>query len=126
MKTSDLTSVAVLALVGVAGLIAWRAYQQGVSGTGRDIGAALASGAGGLVQGAVETVGGAMGIPLTDAAACRQAIAEGDTWTASFVCPAKDFFSATWGVIKTNTTGLPNLATTPDGGQYDQLGNRIF
>lgn len=126
MKTSDLTSVAVLALVSVAGLIAWRVYQQGVSGTGRDLGATAVRAVDGVVQGVVETVGGALGIPTTNEAACREAIANQDTWQASLMCPAKDFFSATWGVIKTNTSGLPNLSTTPDGGQYDQLGNRIF
>lgn len=125
MKTSDLTSVAALAVLGVIGLIAWRAYQGGVSGLGRDIGSTFVKAADGTVQGVVEAVGGALGIPVTDAAACRQAIGEGDTWTASLMCPAKDFFAASWATIKTNATGLPDLGTTPDGGRYDAMGNRI-
>lgn len=125
MKTADLTSLAVLALIGVAGLVAWRTYQQGVSGVGRDVGATAVRAVDGAIQGAVETVGGALGIPLTDEAACREAIANQDTWQASLMCPAKEFFAATWTQIKTNTAGLPSLTNTADGAMYDPMGNRI-
>lgn len=125
MKTEDLTSLAVLAVVGVAGVIAWRAYQDGVAGLSRNVGATAVRAVDGAIQGAVETVGGALGVPLTDEAACRQAIADGDSWTASFVCTAPEFARATWGRIKANTTGLPNLTTTADGSMYDAMGNRI-
>lgn len=120
----SVSSVALLVLLGAVGFIAWRVSQD-AQGAGRSVGGALVNGADGVIQGAVETVGGVMGIPLTDAAACRQAIADGDTWTASFVCPAKDFFASTWTKIKTDTAGLPNLTTTADGMQYDQMGNVI-
>lgn len=107
--------MAVLGVLGVVGLIAWRAYQAGSpEAVGRDIGGALVSGANGAVRGAVETVGGVMGIPVTDAAACRQAIDEGDMWTASFACPAKDFLAAGWNKVNTSidtaTPGLPSLS----------------
>lgn len=115
MKSLDLPSIALLALLGVAGYIAWRGLNAAnAHGMGRDIGGALVEGADGMIQGAVETVGGVMGIPLTDAAACRQAIADGDMWNASFMCPAKDFFAVNWSkattTIKAATPGLPNLS----------------
>lgn len=123
MKTSDLTSLAVLALLGAAGFIAWRAYQD-AQGVGRTVGSTIVKTADGVVQGTVEAIGGVLGIPLTDAAACRQAIDEGDTWTASFTCTAKEF-SRAWPTILDNKR-LPDLTKTPDGGQYDILGNRIY
>lgn len=102
--------MALLALLAAAGFIAWRAHQAAsANALGRDVGGALVSGAAGVIEG----IGGAMGIPLTDAAACRQAIAEGDAWTASFVCPAKDFFAANFNTlttIKAATPGLPSLS----------------
>lgn len=39
----------------------------------------------------VETIGGAVGVPRTEATACERAKAEGRTWDASFACPASDF-----------------------------------
>lgn len=115
MKTSDVTSIALLAALAAVGFIVWRGLNATAAHTvGRDVGGALVGGANGVVQGAVETVGGVMGIPLTDADACRQAIAEGDMWNASFMCPAKDFFAASWSkaptTIKAATPGLPNLS----------------
>lgn len=115
IKTSDVTSIALLAALAAVGFIAWRASNAiAAQALGRDVGGALVSGANGVVQGAVETVGGVMGIPLTDAAACRQAIADGDIWNASFMCPAKDFFAVNWHktptTINAATPGLPSLS----------------
>lgn len=107
----SLPSLAVLGILAAAGFIAWRAHQAAsANAMGRDVGGALVRGAAGVVEG----IGGAMGIPVTDAAACRQAIDEGDMWTASFACPAKDFLAAGWNKVNTSidtaTPGLPNLS----------------
>lgn len=115
MRTSDVTSIALLAALAAVGFIVWRGLNATPAHSlGRDVGGALVEGADGVIQGAVETVGGVMGIPLTDAAACRQAIADGDMWNASFMCPAKDFFAVNWSkattTIKAATPGLPNLS----------------
>lgn len=61
---------------------------------GEEIGKAAADLAGGVVAGAAETIGDAVGLPRTDKTACEQAIAEGRTWDASFACPAGTFLKS--------------------------------
>jgi len=47
--------------------------------------------AGNIGAGAIEGVGEQFGIPRTDENKCAAAKAAGDTWRASFDCPAGDF-----------------------------------
>jgi hypothetical protein len=53
--------------------------------------------AGDLVAGTAVGIGEIFGIPDTDAALCRRALAEGRYWDASFHCPAKDFLGGVFG-----------------------------
>jgi hypothetical protein len=61
----------------------------------KDAAAAIAQGvvgtAAGLAEGTVKGLGAAVGIPDTDAANCQASLAAGDTWAASFYCPAGTF-----------------------------------
>lgn len=61
----------------------------------RDAAAAIAQGvvgtAAGLAEGTVKGLGAAVGIPDTDAANCQASLDAGDTWSASFYCPAGTF-----------------------------------
>jgi len=57
------------------------------------LGGAAVNAVDGLASGAVKAAGEMVGIPDTNMSECERAIAEGRTWDASFVCPAKRFLS---------------------------------
>lgn len=67
---------------------------------GRDVGHAVGSAvvdvADGLVTGVVEAVGQGVGVPKTNKSQCEVDKANGDTWAASFSCPAGEFLKYWW------------------------------
>lgn len=79
--------ISIAAGLAIAGGVIWWASRIKPA----DIGGAVVDLADGLVSNTVETIGEVVGIPKTDMTACERAIAEGRTWEASFVCPAKRF-----------------------------------
>lgn len=79
----------------VAAALAWVAI-QGARGTGAAIGAAAVDMVDGAIGGAVVGAGSLIGIPATNRTQCEIDRANGDTWAASFSCPAKDFISYLW------------------------------
>ncbi|MRR51281.1 MAG: hypothetical protein EG825_10260 [Rhodocyclaceae bacterium] len=66
------------------------------SGAGRAVGAAAVDAVNGVVTGTVESVGELVGVPVTSPDKCAAAKAAGDTWEASFACPASEFLSWLW------------------------------
>jgi hypothetical protein len=58
---------------------------------GEEAGAAVINLGGGVVAGASQAIGDAVGVPRTNMTECEKAKAEGRTWDASFACPAGDF-----------------------------------
>lgn len=98
------TSIKIAAGVAVVAL-AYVAYKKVVdnesfTAIGYNVGALASTAAmdmaNGVLQGAVETVGEAVGIPKTNMTKCEQDRAAGRTWDASFSCPAADFFDYLW------------------------------
>lgn len=86
--------LAALALVaGAALFVILRAPKQ----TGQALGGAAVDLVGGIMSGAVVGIGEAVGVPETAPDRCAAAKAAGDTWEASFACPAGDFVSWWWG-----------------------------
>lgn len=85
----------VVAGAAVAGALAWVAY-KGASGAGAAIGGAAVDMVDGVVSGAVIGAGSMIGIPPTNKTQCEIDRAKGDTWAASFSCPAKDFLNYLW------------------------------
>jgi hypothetical protein len=69
---------------------------RGLKGTGQTIGRGAVDLADGVVSGSVTGLGGLLGIPDTNRTECARAKAEGRTWDASFLCPAKDFLTYLW------------------------------
>lgn len=69
---------------------------NGAQKTGASLGAGAVNMADGIVTGVVTSVGDRVGIPQTSADKCAAAKAAGDTWGASFACPASDFVSYWW------------------------------
>lgn len=69
---------------------------NGAKKTGENIGGAAVNLADGVLSGAVQAVGDRVGVPRTDAERCAAAKDAGDTWAASFACPASDFVSFWW------------------------------
>lgn len=65
--------------------------------TRQGVAEAIAKGAAGAVAGAavgtIKGVGQVVGLPDTDADACTVALADGDGWQASLVCPAPRYLS---------------------------------
>lgn len=87
----------------------------------RDAAAATASflvdTAGGVVEGTVKGLGSAVGIPDTDAANCQASLDAGDTWSASFYCPAGTFLGS---LVKPKTsTSTPSRVLTPQEKTWD-------
>lgn len=64
---------------------------KGAAGTGKAIGSAAVALADGAITGTVTAIGGLVGVPLTSQKQCQKDRAAGDTWAASFSCPAIDF-----------------------------------
>ena len=64
---------------------------KGARNTGAGLGLAAVDMADGVLSGAVVGIGEKIGVPATDADKCDAAIAAGDTWAASFACPAVKF-----------------------------------
>lgn len=83
----------VFALVGIAIYIYWR----GAGGVAKDATKAAVNVAAGAIEGTTKGVGEAFGIPDTDMAKCRQALADGDYWDASFFCPVGALVSGVFG-----------------------------
>lgn len=63
---------------------------------GAAVGGAVVEAAGGVVAGGALTIGDWLKLPRTEMSACEAAKARGDTWEASFACPAGDFLSYVW------------------------------
>ena len=87
-----------LGLVALAA-VAWigkKAAEKGAAGIGQAAGGAAVDLIDGAVGGTVERIGGLVGIPATSPDACAAAKAAGDTWEASFACPAGDFLKWFW------------------------------
>lgn len=72
-----------LLLIAAIAYVAVRGPREAVAG----IAAGAVDAAGGVVLG----VGDAFGVPRTEPDKCAAAKAAGDTWEASFACPAGDF-----------------------------------
>lgn len=89
-------AVYLIAGAAVAGALAWVAYKGGAKGTGAAIGGAVVDLADGVIGGAVVGTGQLVGIPATNMTQCQRDQAAGNTWAASFSCPAKDFISYLW------------------------------
>jgi len=71
-------------------------YLKGARNTGQQLGGAAVDLVDGVVSGAVIGVGQKVGIPATNMNECEKAKAAGDTWGASFACPAGDFLKYVW------------------------------
>jgi hypothetical protein len=103
------TPVALALLAGAALLfVLWR-QGRGRAGAGASVAGEIGAAAGGAVvdaaAGAVVGIGGAVGIPATDTAACDRAIADGRLWDASFACPASRFVGAVFNTTPPRNTG---------------------
>lgn len=93
-----LPSIPVPYMVAGAALLAAVAFVsiKGARGTGQAIGSGVVDLADGVIEGTVVGVGEGFGIPATSTTECERAKAAGDTWGASFACPAGDFLSYLW------------------------------
>lgn len=78
-------------VVVLAAVWVWR---RGLGGVAEDAASGVVKAAGGAATGVVKGVGAVVGIPNTDAQKCQAAIAAGQLWEASFLCPAGEFIKA--------------------------------
>lgn len=83
---------------GAVGLaLVWAMTRSGgVAGLAQSIGGAAVDAVDGVVSGAVIGIGAQVGIPATSRTQCEIDKANGDTWEASFSCPATDFIRYVW------------------------------
>ena len=79
----------------VATALVW-AMSKGAKGAGVAIGSAAVDAVDGLMSGAVVSIGQVAGIPDTNKTECQKAKDAGDSWGASFACPAGEFISYMW------------------------------
>lgn len=78
----------------VLGLYVWR--RGGIGNAAAGAGSAAVDAADGFVSGVVTGLGERVGIPRTSETECDRALRAGDTWRASFACPAGTFIAAQW------------------------------
>ena len=64
------------------------------SNIGKSAGSAPVNLVTGAATGAVESIGQAVGIPVTNQTQCQKDIAEGNAWAASFDCTASEYYDA--------------------------------
>ncbi|MGE0350382.1 hypothetical protein [Hydrogenophaga sp.] len=92
-----ITTPYLIAGAAVLGALVWAATRAGgAAGLGSAIGGAAVDLVDGAVSGVVVGVGEVVGIPATNKTQCEIDRAKGDTWAASFSCPAKDFLRYLW------------------------------
>lgn len=80
----------------LAALVWAMTRQGGAGGLGAAIGGAAVDIVDGAVSGAVVGIGEVVGIPATNKTQCQRDKEAGNTWAASFSCPAKDFLTYLW------------------------------
>lgn len=78
-------------VVVLAAVWVWR---RGLGGAAEDAAKAGVKVVGGLAAGAVKGTASVVGIPDTDMQKCQAAIASGQLWEASYLCPAGEFLKA--------------------------------
>lgn len=84
--------VYLIAGAAVLGALVWAMTRQGgARGVAGAVAGAVIGAADGVVGETVNTIGEAVGIPRTNMTQCERDKAAGDTWAASFSCPAGDF-----------------------------------
>lgn len=93
MGKTEIYILAGAALLGVLALTYFTKVPGAAESAGVALGSAAVDAAGGVVAGAAETIGDAVGVPRTNVDACAAAKAAGSAWDASFACPAADWLS---------------------------------
>ncbi len=92
-----LTATHMLAGAAVLGALVWAMTRQGgAANLGASIGGAAVDFIDGAASGVVVGIGEVVGIPATDKTQCQIDREAGNTWAASFSCPAKDFLNYLW------------------------------
>lgn len=84
----NLTTNEKLAIIGIGAILFAPKILGAIT---KQTSAAIVNAAGGAVTGAVIGAGEQVGIPQTDIDKCRADLIAGNTWDASFSCPASDF-----------------------------------
>jgi len=80
----------------LAALVWAMTRQGGAAGVGASLGGAAVDFVDGAASGVVIGIGEVVGIPPTNKTQCEIDKAAGNTWAASFSCPAKDFLTYLW------------------------------
>ena len=81
------------AMAGALAFGLW-VWHRGAAGVAQDTSSAAVGAVTGAATGTVVGIGQAVGIPATSQTTCQADISAGDLWSASFDCPARDYFSA--------------------------------
>lgn len=87
---------AVLLSFGVIGVALLYVSIKGAKNTGVAIGTSAVDLVDGVIGGASTGAGLLVGVPATNPDKCAAAMAAGDTWEASFACPAPVFVKWLW------------------------------
>lgn len=110
---SDVKTIALAA--AVVGLALWWITRKGVAASvGSAVGGAAVDLITGTAAGTVIAAGSAVGVPETSTTQCQKDQAAGDTWAASFSCPAGTFIKGLFGSAPASADSAP--ATTASGG----------
>lgn len=80
----------------VLAALVWVATRGNGRQVGNAIGGAAVDLADGVISGAVVGTGQLVGVPATNMTQCERDKAAGDTWAASFSCPAADWLRYVW------------------------------
>lgn len=87
-----LSPVYLIAGAAVLAAVVWAVTRKGAAGgIGSAVAGAVIGAADGVVGETVNSIGEVVGIPRTDKSRCQLAKEAGDTWAASFDCPAGEF-----------------------------------
>lgn len=73
-----------------------RAVAENPAGAGEAVGATAGAAIAGAAGGVILGVGDGLGLDRTNMSQCEKDKANGNTWDASFSCPAGDFISYWW------------------------------
>lgn len=93
-RGAGLMSTETKVILGAGALLVLWVWIKGVGGVAQTVTQGAVNAATGAAAGVVVGVGQAVGIPQTSQTKCQKALAAGDTWTASFECPAGQFLGS--------------------------------
>jgi len=118
-RNEKIAALGIGAILIAPKLAGWAAQQSG---------SAIVNAAGGAATGVITSIGEKVGVPQTNMSKCQQDLIAGDSWNASFDCPAADYLRYVMSGTIPGVAGLGGLGASPvpNWGTLALLGGVVY